>query len=351
MYFVYLFLLILNISWAKASPDDLPWSYETYFRVSRLSQIAAKDIEGKPPKNEESKKLESTIKKMGAGFLPDGQPLAIGMLGGTDKKKITQCIDDHLNPTTAKTQFEENLEVFTIPQDDPRFALRGQRGVRAKRDFNDFTLLGIYSSHVYHFYWHGATLNNFRELMDKRTKTPESDSQTRETVEADIHKRIKTSKLRKMAGPQDCIRYFEHELSENNSQGHRYRYDLDYGAHRFVFAPFKQLSPMHLINAPEAGQKANVGYAVLKLTDRFPLLVVLTEEKIEAGTELLADYAPDDNALNRINGDAPDNYQALYALRHNWQQINDRLQPNVHIPIEPSEAENQLTDWQDLWLN
>ena len=341
MYFIYLFLLILNISWAQASPDDLPWSYETYFKVSYLSKVAAKDIEKHKP--------DIALTAMDAGFFPEGQPLAVAMLGGADN--ITQCIHHHLDPIKTKEWFKNNLEVFTIPQDDPRFALHGQRGVRAKRDFKGLTLLGIYSSHVYHFYWHGASFDNFRELMDKRTETPTSDSQTRETVEEDMYKRIKKPKPRQMAGPQDCIRYFENETSENKSQGHRYRYDLDYGPHRFVFAPFRRLSPMHLINTPEAGQGANVGYAVLKLKNRFPLLVVLTKKPIEAGTELLADYVPDDQALDRINGDAPDNHKALYALRANWQQINDRLQPSVHIPIEPTAQENQLTDWKDLWLS
>ena len=348
MYFVYLFLLILNISCSQASPDDLPWSHETYFKVSHLSKVAAKNIEKHKP--------EIALTAMDAGFFPEGQPEAIKLLGGVNDiaqcaNVITQRIDDHLDPIKTKEWFEENLEVFTIPQDDPRLNLRGQRGVRAKCHFNDLTLLGIYSSHVYHFDWHGATLNNFKDLMDKRTQTPASDTQTRSTIEAGIYKRIEKPKRRQMAGPQDCIRYFENETSENKSQGHRYRFDLDYGPHSFVFAPFKKLSPMHLINTPEAGQEANVGYAVLKLKNRFPLLVVLTASRITAGTELLAGYVPDDQSLDRINGAAPDNHQALYALRANWSQINERLDTRLHIPIEPTAQENQLTDWKDLWLN
>ena len=58
--------------------------------------MAAQDLEGKPPKDDESRQLESTINTKGAGFLTDGQPLAVEMLGGADN--ITQCIHDHLDP-------------------------------------------------------------------------------------------------------------------------------------------------------------------------------------------------------------------------------------------------------------
>ena len=141
--------------------------------------------------------------------------------------------------------------------------------MRAKRDFNDLTLLGIYSSHVYHFAWKGATCQTFAEmakdcktLAKKSGETSPSDKQTLLEIQEKLsaHKqnartRVKNAKCCQMAGPQDCIRYFENELSANKSQECRYRYDLDYGPHCFTYAPFKQLSPMHLINSPESGQK------------------------------------------------------------------------------------------------
>ncbi|MEH0002789.1 MAG: hypothetical protein V6Z78_04390 [Holosporaceae bacterium] len=303
---------------------------------------------------------------MDAGFLPDGQPFAIAMLGGTDK--ITQCIDDHLNPTTSKALFEENLEVFTIPESDPRVALRGQRGVRTVRALNNLTLLGIYSSHVYHFAWHGATCQEFAEmakdcktLAKKRSETSPSDKQTLLAIEKKLsahkqnaHTRVKNTKCRKMAGPQDCIRYFENELSENKSQGCRYRYDLDYGPHCFIYAPFKQLSPMHLINAPEPGQEINVIYAFLKLKNRFPLIVVLTDCPIKRGDELLVKYREDGDVLPTNMNQSLIDQNDLNGTKSNWSSINQFLQClelTNEIPIEPTAQENQLTDWKDLWLN
>ena len=64
-------------------------------------------------------------------------------------KKVTAQLESMFCNRETLRQYEDALtEVFTIPNHDPREALRGQKGLRAKVDIPHKTILGIYSGYL-----------------------------------------------------------------------------------------------------------------------------------------------------------------------------------------------------------
>ena len=83
-------------------------------------------------------------------------------------------------------------------------------------------------------------------------------------------------------------------------------------------------------------------------------MVVLTACPIKRGDELLIEYREDGDVLpTNINQSLIDQND-LDGTKSNWSSINQFLQClglKNQIPIEPTAQENQLTDWQNLWLH
>lgn len=143
------------------------------------------------------------------------------------------------------------IEVFVIPDTDKRVSMRGQKGIKAKGDIHENTLIGVYSCEV---------------LLEKNLVTDENDA-------------AKTFYL------QSYSMMFNHSICGEALAGDGREVG---NIMRFVNDP--RDNPFGPSQSRDSGLNRENTIFVEVVIEGLPHMFFLTSKKIDAGEELLADY-------------------------------------------------------------
>lgn len=254
-----------------------------------------------------------------------------------DKIKIRHFVELQKTPEGRKKFFESRMEVFDIPDWDPKINLLDKRGVRVKNFIKKGSFLGVVPGVLRHTKYEEAT---YLDLLKEKEK---------------LEKGISA----KAASPKDLILYYEDELEKNQSQGVLYQNVVHWRAHRFTLAIHQgKLGPMNLINSVEkdSPSNGNVGVSWIKFADNLcPILVAISTADIKPGEELLQTYLKELSyleALDTFEGKSPEKRKANDGLAHDsiiniYTKINETAKDlgiDKQIQILPTETDREVID-------